>query len=110
LSGCYEQGGERIGAGTGTMATWRRREGAVPSVRHTHKKGPRPAAARAQWRWAAVRHATPSRGVEEGVRSGGPHLEERGGVWAAPGTCGPAEEKGKMGRARRNRRVFNLFK
>jgi hypothetical protein len=50
---------------------------------------------RAQWRWAAVGHATPSRGAEEGVRSGGPHLEERGGAWAAPGTRGPAEEKGK---------------
>jgi hypothetical protein len=36
---------------------------------------------------------------EEGVRSGGPRLEERGGAWAALGTRGPAEEKEGAGRA-----------
>jgi hypothetical protein len=40
-----------------------------------------------------ARGAEQRSGREEGVRSGGPHLEERGGAWAAPGTRGSTEEK-----------------
>jgi hypothetical protein len=52
--------------------------GGVRSAQHAHEQGP-PAGSGA--------------GARRGVRSGGPHLEERGGTWAAPRTRGPAEEK-----------------
>jgi hypothetical protein len=51
-----------------------------------------------------------ARAGEEGARSGGPLLEERGGV------CGPNLEnvgwpgRRKLGRARRNSECFDLFK
>jgi hypothetical protein len=41
---------------------------------------------------AGADRATHEQG-RRGVWSVGPHLDERGGVWAAPGTRGPIEEK-----------------
>jgi hypothetical protein len=48
--------------------------------------------------WSGTRSRAKER-REEGVRSGGAHLEERGGAWATPRTCGSAEEKEKMDHA-----------
>jgi hypothetical protein len=60
-------------------------------------RAPQPVAAWARWRRqrSGARHRAEERREEGGLRSAGPHLEERGGAWATPGTRGPAEEKEK---------------
>jgi hypothetical protein len=97
MSGCYERGGERTGVGIGTAATWRRREGGVQSVWHAHEQGPSAGSGAGVIEAGSGR----ARSAEQrsGERRGGPvgwggaHLEERGGTWVTPGTCGSAEEK-----------------
>jgi hypothetical protein len=72
LSCCYELGRERTRAGTGTVATWRRREGGgFQSAWHAHEQG-RPAGSGTS---ATEAGNGLVRGAEQ--RSG-----ERGGVWA----------------------------
>jgi hypothetical protein len=46
LSGCYEWGGERTGAGTSTVTTWRRREEGSGRRSTLMSRGPRLAAVR----------------------------------------------------------------
>jgi hypothetical protein len=99
LSGCYEWGGERTGSGTGTVAMWRRREGGVGQRGTLTSKGPRPAVAWARWRQAVVGHAAPSRAERGGVRSGGPHLEERGAHGPRLEHMGWPRRRKELGRA-----------
>jgi hypothetical protein len=77
-------GGERGGFGQRGMLT---------------SKGPRPAVAWARWRQAVVGHAAPSRAERGGVRSGGPHLEERGAHGPRLEHMGWPRRRKELGRA-----------
>jgi hypothetical protein len=81
LSGCYERGGERTGAGTGTVATWRRREGAVRSVWHAHEQGPSAGSGASTTEVSSGQ----ARGAEERRGSG-----QVGPIWKREGRVGHA--------------------
>jgi hypothetical protein len=61
--GAEQRSGERVGAGTGIVAMWRRREG----VSDRPADGARPAAARDRW---AVRHGLAARPAKQGRGKG----------------------------------------
>jgi hypothetical protein len=110
LSGCYERGGERTGAGTSTVATWRRREGAVWSVWHAHEQGPSAGSGAS----ATKASSGQARGAEQrsGERRGSGQV---GPVWKREGARGPRLEhvgrprrRKELGRARENIADFDL--